>query len=60
MSETVTTVTTPTPRKTKAFRRWVLTMVGILLALLLHWLLFQGQPIAPGVIVRPLGPCDVD
>ena len=31
----------------------------LLVAILLHWLLFQGQGNVPGVISRPLGPCDV-
>ena len=26
----------------------------------LHWLLFQGQEVVPGVMARPVGPCDVD
>ncbi len=60
MSETASTLTTSTPRKMRAFRRWVLTMVAIFFALLLHWLFVQSQPIVPGVIVRPVGPCDVD
>ncbi len=60
MSDIAPTLAAQTPQKSKAFRRWVLVMLAILLALLLHWLVFQGQPIAPGVIVRPLGPCDVD
>jgi hypothetical protein len=26
----------------------------------LHWLLFQGREIVPGVTTRPLGPCCLD
>ena len=26
----------------------------------LHWLLFQGQEVVPGVMARPVGPCDVE
>ena len=32
----------------------------VLVLLSLHWLLFQGQEVVPGVITRPLGPCDVE
>ena len=57
MSETAPAIATPTPRK---LRRWALAVLAIPFVTSLHWLLFQGQQIAPGVIVRPLGPCDVD
>lgn len=32
----------------------------LLVALQLHWRLFQGQGSVPSVITRPLGPCDVE
>jgi hypothetical protein len=42
-------------------RRWIVVVLAILvLMLLLHWLLFQGQEVVPGVIARLLGPCDVE
>ncbi len=48
-----------TPQATIARRR-ALALVVILALIPLHWLLFQGQEVVPGVITRPLGPCDVD
>ena len=33
----------------------------VILALIpLHWLLFQGHAVVPGVIARPVGPFDVE
>jgi hypothetical protein len=32
----------------------------LLLAVALHWLLFQPREIVPGVTARPLGPCSLD
>ncbi len=57
---TLTPATTSAPRKPKARRWWTLALVVILALIPLHWLLFQGQEVVPGVITRPLGPCDVD
>jgi hypothetical protein len=37
-----------------------LALVIILALIPLHWLLFQGQEVVPGVITRPLGSCDVE
>ena len=48
------------PQKKQVLRRLTLALLAILLAISLHWLLFQGQEAVPGVITRPLGPCDVD
>lgn len=59
MSETTSTFTT-LPRKQRTPRRWALVLVALLVALSFHWLLFQGREVAPGVIARPLGPCDVE
>ncbi len=52
--------TTSAPRKPRARRWWALALVVTLALVPLHWLLFQGQEVVPGVITRPLGPCDVD
>ena len=60
MSETVQAIATRTPRKRQLLRKWALVVLAILFVISLHWLLFQGRTIAPGVVVRPLGPCDVD
>lgn len=40
-------------------RRTGLAIVIIGVSVSMHWLLFQWREIVPGVIVRPLGPCDV-
>jgi hypothetical protein len=45
-------------RKPRGHHRWLLVPL-IILVVLLHWLLFQGQEHVPGVITRPLGPCDI-
>ncbi len=39
---------------------WGRSLVVILTLLSLYWLLFQGEERVPGVITRPLGPCDID
>lgn len=59
MSETTSPLTTQ-PRKQRTPRRWALVLVALLATLSFHWLLFQGREVASGVIVRPLGPCDVE
>ena len=61
MSEiTPTPATTSAPRKPRARRWWALVLLVILTFVPLHWLLFQGQEVVPGVIARPVGPCDVE
>lgn len=35
-------------------------MIVIIIAVALHWLIFQGREVVPGVIARPVGPCDVE
>jgi hypothetical protein len=42
------------------FRRLVSIFLAGLLIFSLHWLLFQGREIVPGVTTRPLGPCHLD
>jgi hypothetical protein len=59
MSETTSPHTTQL-RRQRTPRRWAFMPLIALLAVLLHWLLFQGQESVPGVITRPLGPCVVD
>ena len=60
MSDIVPSLTTSAPRRPRARRLWALALLVILTLVPLHWLLFQGQEVVPGVITRPLGPCDVD
>ena len=60
MSEITRSLTASAPRKPRARRWWALALVVILVLVPLHWLLFQGQEVVPGVITRPLGPCDVE
>ncbi len=50
---------TDTPSKPRR-RKWALALVVIFAAVFLHWLLFQWQEVVPGVIARPVGPCDVE
>ena len=38
----------------------VLALLVIFAFVPLHWLLFQGQEVVPGVIARSVGPCDVE
>lgn len=47
-------------RKPRAIRQWALALLAILVDLLLHWLLLQGQERVQGVLARPLGPCDME
>lgn len=51
---------TSTQHKNKPLRKWMLALVFILAVVSLHWLLFQGREVAPGVIARPIGACDVE
>ena len=60
MSEIAPSLTTSAPRKPRARRLWALALVVILTFVPLHWLLFQGQEVVPGVIAHPVGPCDVE
>jgi hypothetical protein len=61
MSEIAPTpATTSAPRKPRARRWWALALLAILTFVPLHWLLFQGQEVVPGVIACPVGPCDVE
>ncbi len=60
MSEVTLTPTTSAPRKPRARRKLALALVVIFAAVFLHWLLFQWQEVVPGVIARPVGPCDVE
>jgi hypothetical protein len=60
MSEIAPSLTTSEPRRPRVRRLWALALVAILTLVPLHWLLFQGQEIVPGVIARPIGPCDVE
>ena len=42
-------------------RKLLFLFIAIALILVpLHWLLFQGIERVPGVVTRPLGPCEVD
>ncbi len=52
--------TAPASTKPLSHCWWALALVVILTFVPLHWLLFQGQEVVPGVMARPLGPCDVD
>ena len=49
-----------TGKRLSKLRTILLIVLVLLVALTLHWLIFQGREIVPGVIARPLGPCDVD
>ena len=60
MSDIDPSLTPSTPRKPRARRWWALALVVVLALIPLHWLLFQGQEVVPGVIARPVGPCDVE
>lgn len=57
MSE-IAPVLTPVPRKPRPRRKWALALVAVFAAVFLHWLLFQWREVVPGVIARPVGPCD--
>ena len=50
------TSTFPHPR----LRRWMRVPLAVLAVVVLHWLFFRGREVVPGVIARPLGPCDVE
>ena len=39
---------------------WIVVVLAILVLILFHWRLSQGQEIVPGVIARPVGACDVE
>jgi hypothetical protein len=41
-------------------RRLSLLIATALVLVSLHWLVFQGVERVPGVVARPLGPCDID
>jgi hypothetical protein len=60
MSEVPALTAFPTSHKPTVWRCWVLALLVISMDLTAHWLLFQGREIVPGVIARPLGPCDVE
>lgn len=60
MSEIAPSLTTSAPRKPRARRKWALAFLVILTFVPLHWLLFQGREVVPGVIARPVGLCDVE
>ena len=60
MSEIAPSLTPSVPRKPRARRLWALALLVILTFVPLHWLLFQGQQIVPGVMAHPVGQCDVD
>ena len=60
MSEITPSLTTSAPCKPRARRRWVLALLALLTFVFHYWLLFQGREVAPGVIARPLGTCDVE
>jgi hypothetical protein len=47
------------PRKPRARRLCALALVAVLTLIFLHWLLFQGHRVVPGVVSRPFEPCDV-
>lgn len=52
--------TAPATRSKKNLYRWAAVVLLLLILLTFHWLLFQGNERVPGVITRPLGPCDVN
>jgi hypothetical protein len=56
MSDIAPSLTTSAARKPRARRLWALALLVILALIPLHWLLFQGQEVVPGVIARPVGP----
>jgi hypothetical protein len=60
MSEVAPSLTTSAPREPRARRLWALALLAIFSFVPLHWLLFQGQEVVPGVIARPVGQCDAD
>ena len=59
MSEMPSSLASSTPRPPLRLRRWIFALLVVLLAVMLHWLIFQGQERTPSVVTRPLGPCDV-
>ena len=59
MSEMASPLASSTRRPSPRLRRWLFALLAVVLALTLHWLLFQGQERTPGVITRPVGTCDV-
>ena len=60
MSETAPGLIPSALRKPRARRWWALALVVILTFVTPHWLLFRGQEVVPGVMARPVGPCDVE
>jgi hypothetical protein len=60
MSELVSPLASSNPRQSPRLRRWLFALLAVVFALTLHWLLFQGREVVPGVIARPLGWCDVE
>jgi hypothetical protein len=60
MSETAQSLSAFAPRKSRTWRIVALVLLVVLTSVILHWLLFQGQEVVPGVIARPVGPCDVE
>jgi hypothetical protein len=60
MSEVAPSIGPIVPRKRRTQRIVALTIATILVLVVLHWLLFQGDEIVPGVMARPVGPCDVE
>jgi hypothetical protein len=59
MLEVTPTIPASPPRQRRTRRIVALAVVAVPVLVVLHWLLFQGYEYVPGVIARPLGPCDV-
>jgi len=59
MAEITPARTTVPTHKPRAHYKWVFVPLILIAVIILHWLLFQGREIAPGVIARTLGSRDV-